>query len=103
MLCNFDDVSMTCLQCGYQAKRLPTYRLCAPVSTPTELMIGDVLEKWLTSAGITKDRVERLTKKVGKSGGCGCQQRQQWLNEKGVKLQRRVRALLERARKAYGL
>lgn len=103
MLCDFGNPQMTCPHCGYQAKRLPTYRTCSPVIAPTEVMIGDVLEKWLTSAGITKERVERLTKKVGKSGGCGCQQRQQWLNEKGVKLQRRLRALLERARKAYGL
>ena len=57
----------------------------------TPIMVGDLVEKALTSVGITQERVERLTRTDGKPGGCGCQGRKKWLNEAGVQVQRAIR------------
>ena len=43
------------------------------------------------SVGITKERVERLTRTEGKPGGCGCEGRKRWMNEQGVRVQKAVR------------
>lgn len=64
-------------------------------------MIGDVVEKALTGIGITKPLVERLTRATGKPGGCGCANRQKWLNEWGAKQQLRVRQAFFAAKKLY--
>lgn len=64
------------------------------------IMVGDLVEKALTSIGITQERVERLTRTAGKPGGCGCKQRQKWLNEKGIAVQKAIR---EAAKKVYGI
>lgn len=64
-------------------------------------MVGDVVERWLTRIGITKERVERLTRTAGKPGGCGCPARKKWLNEAGADLQRKARAALLAARRFY--
>jgi hypothetical protein len=53
--------------------------------------IGDLVERGLTAIGITKARVERLTRTKGKPGGCGCGARQRWLNEVGFKAQYAIR------------
>ena len=45
----------------------------------------------MASVGITKERVERLTRTEGKPGGCGCDGRKKWLNEAGAKVQYAVR------------
>lgn len=63
------------------------------------VMVGDLVERGLTALGITKDRVERLTRTAGKPGGCGCAARKKWLNEAGVRVQKVIRTA---ARKAYG-
>ena len=55
------------------------------------IAIGDLLERGLTSVGITKERVEQMTRTTGKPGGCGCQDRQRWMNEAGFRVQRAVR------------
>lgn len=101
-LCDFDNPKMTCPRCGYVAKRLPTYRECRPVPQPEwqPIMVGDLVEKALTAVGITQERVERLTRTAGKPGGCGCQGRKRWLNEKGVEVQKAIR---EAAKKVYGI
>jgi hypothetical protein len=65
------------------------------------IMLGDLLERGLTSIGITKSLVTRLTRTEGKPGGCGCQGRQKWLNTQGVKAQRLIRSALHRARDFY--
>lgn len=96
--CDFDNPSLTCPVCGYVAKRLPTYRECRPVPvTPWRpYKVGDAVERWLTSIGVTKERVEEWTRTAGKPGGCGCQNRQQWLNEWGDRVQIAIRSgLLE--------
>jgi hypothetical protein len=65
------------------------------------VMVGDLVEKALTSVGITKERVERLTRTAGKPGGCGCDQRKKWLNEAGAKVQYAVRDAGKTAAKFY--
>lgn len=102
-LCDFNNPEQTCPTCGYVAKRLPTYRECRPVPEQSwkPIPIGDLVERGLTALGITKERVERLTRTEGKPGGCGCQQRQKWLNEVGDKVQTDARNALIAAKKFY--
>ena len=64
-------------------------------------MVGDLVEKALTTVGITKERVERLTRTEGKPGGCGCDGRKKWLNEKGAAVQYAVRDAGQAAAKFY--
>lgn len=63
--------------------------------------IGDLVERGLTAIGVTKERVERLTRTQGKPGGCGCPARQRWLNEVGNRVQIEARNALIAARKFY--
>ena len=100
--CDFNNAELQCPVCGYRAKRLPTYRECRPIKQPEwkPIMVGDLVEKALTSVGITQERVERLTRTAGKPGGCGCQARKKWLNEAGVEVQKAIR---ETAKKVYGV
>jgi hypothetical protein len=102
-LCDFNNPHQTCPVCGYRAKRLPTYRECRPLPVKKwkPVMIGDLVEQALTSVGITKERVERLTRTEGKPGGCGCGARQKWLNEAGAKVQYAVRDAGQAAAKFY--
>lgn len=100
--CDFSE-SLTCPRCGYRARRRPTYRVCR---TPPERIwrpvpVGDLVEKWLTRVGITKERVERWTRTAGTPEGCGCEARKRWLNEVGNRVQRAVRRKLEAAHHFY--
>jgi hypothetical protein len=63
--------------------------------------IGDLIERGLTAIGITKERVEALTRTEGKPGGCGCAGRQKWLNEVGNKVQIDARNALIAAKRFY--
>lgn len=63
--------------------------------------VGDLVEKWLTRVGITKERVERWTRTAGTPEGCGCEARKRWLNEVGNRVQRAVRRKLEAAHHFY--
>jgi hypothetical protein len=102
-LCDFDAQTKTCGACGFVARRLPTYRECRPVPEKVwrPVAIGDLVEKGLTAFGITKERVEALTRTEGKPGGCGCAGRQKWLNEVGNKVQTDARNALIAAKKFY--
>lgn len=103
--CDFSNPAQTCSTCGYVAKRLPTYRECRPVPEKIwkPIPIGDLVERGLTALGITKERVEALTRTAGKPGGCGCgcAGRQKWLNEVGNKVQIDARNALIAAKKFY--
>ncbi len=101
--CDFNNPAMTCPVCGYRAKRPNTYRECRPVLEQVwrPVPIGDLVEKGLTALGITKERVERLTRTEGKPGGCGCEGRKQWLNEAGNRVQIKARNALIAAKKFY--
>jgi len=100
--CDFNNAELQCPVCGYVAKRLPTYRKCRPIKQPEwkPIMVGDLVEKALTTIGITQERVEKLTRTAGKPGGCGCQARKKWLNEAGVEVQKAIR---ETAKRVYGV
>jgi len=103
MFCDFDNATRTCPKCGYYAKRLPTFRECRPVPEKVwrPIAVGDAVERFLTSVGITKDRVERLTRTAGTPGGCGCEGRKKWLNEVGFKAQRAASEMGGMMRKFY--
>jgi len=55
------------------------------------IAVGDLVERGLTAVGITKERVEKLTRTEGKPGGCGCGARKKWLNDVGYKAQYAIR------------
>lgn len=97
--CDFNNPRLTCPTCGYRARRLPTHRECRPVPPRVwqPVAIGDWVEGRLRSVGVTKERVERLTRTAGKPGGCGCEGRKRWLNETGFKVQRAVRQAAQAA------
>ena len=87
---------------GDHIKVYDTIQRPQPDKPPDEwkpIMVGDLVEKALTSVGITQERVERLTRTAGKLGGCGCQARKKWLNEAGVQVQKAIR---DTAKKVYG-
>jgi hypothetical protein len=92
-LCDFNNPSKTCAVCGYKAKSLPTFRECRPVPAKRwrPIAVGDLVERGLTAVGITKARVEKLTRTEGKPGGCGCGARKKWLNEVGYQAQYAIR------------
>lgn len=101
--CQFSADCMTCPTCGYQARRLPTYRVCRPVPERPwrPFKVGDAVEKILTRVGITRERVERWTRTAGKPGGCGCEARKRWLNEWGDAIQLATWRTLLRVRDIY--
>jgi len=102
-LCDFNNSAQTCPACGYVATRLPTYRQCRPVSEKAwrPVPIGDLVERGLTAIGVTKERVEQWTRTEGKPGGCGCADRQRWLNEVGDRVQIHAREALLAAKRFY--
>jgi hypothetical protein len=102
-LCDFDNPTRTCPVCGYHARRLPTYRECRPVPEKVwrPVQVGDLVELWLTRAGITRERVETWTRTAGKPGGCGCDRRKRWLNERGNEVQRAARRAAFAVRRFY--
>lgn len=65
------------------------------------IMVGDLVEKALTTVGITKSLVQKVTRTEGKPGGCGCAKRQKWLNDAGVKVQVAARSALLKAKAHY--
>lgn len=101
MQCDFDTVNLRCRVCGYQARRLPTFRECRPppVAVFRPFMVGNFVEQCLSSLGVTKERVEQWTRTKGKPGGCGCASRQRWLNDWGVSVQKELRRLAEKYRR----
>jgi hypothetical protein len=61
--------------------------------------VGDTVERMLTSVGITKELVQRLTR----TKDCGCKARQRWLNQWGFRQQDRMERLLNKAARWYGI
>jgi len=70
----------------------------AIISVP-RVAVGDIVEKTLTSVGVTKE----LVKKITRAKDCGCAKRQQWLNEWGYKQQERLEVALNKAARWYGI
>lgn len=81
--CKFDDDTLRCARCGYQAKKMPTFRVCKTVvemareaveSKTTRrirvppIRLGEMATQVLSSVGITKERVSKV---LGRDCGCG--------------------------------
>lgn len=96
-LCEFDERTHECCRCGYQARRLPTFRACRPPPAVADrwrpLLLGTLLSRWLAVFGVTTARVESVTGKP-----CGCEHRRNKLDEWGVRVQVRARKALIRVR-----
>ena len=101
--CDFSSTDLKCPACGYVARKRNTYRECRPIKEKgwQPFQLGDAVEKALTAVGVTKDRVEALTRTAGKPGGCGCAGRKKWLNEVGAKVQTAARESLIGFRNTY--
>jgi hypothetical protein len=63
------------------------------------IAVGDTVERMLTSLGITKELVQRLTR----TKDCGCKARQRWLNQWGYKQQERIEKAVKTAAEWYGI
>lgn len=61
------------------------------------IAVGDVVERTLSSVGITKELVERITRRP-----CGCPARQKWLNQWGYARQRELARAVTKAAKIAG-
>lgn len=60
--------------------------------------LGDAVERVLTTVGITKELVQKITRKP-----CKCPARQQWLNQWGYRQQERIEKAVTTAAKWYGI
>lgn len=60
--------------------------------------LGDAVERTLSAVGITKELVQKITRKP-----CGCPARQRWLNEWGFRQQARIERAVNKAAKWYGI
>lgn len=59
--------------------------------------LGDLAEKALSSAGITKERVVAVKRWLGLNGSCGCEDRKQRLNAFGFWVTRVLNGKTEKA------
>ena len=101
--CDFANPRMTCAACGYKATKKRTTRVCRPVRQKQwqPVDVGDLVERGLSAIGITKARVEKLTRTAGKPGGCGCAKRKKWLTEVGNEAQIAARKAIHKAKDFY--
>lgn len=97
-----------CRACGWRVddQKKPWKSTCPQCEELKKLswkpiLIGDVVEKVLTSVGITKNLVTKLTRSQDKPGGCGCAARQKWLNEVGLRVQDAAKKAVVRAKLHY--
>jgi hypothetical protein len=60
--------------------------------------LGDAVERMLSSIGITKELVQRITRKP-----CKCPARQKWLNQWGYEKQAQVERIVKKAARWYGI
>ena len=101
--CAFKD--FVCVECGVRTDREDAIRQCPFVSSKEtfnnlpRVAVGDLVETMLTSVGITKELVQRLTR----TKDCGCKARQRWLNQWGYRQQDRIERLLNKAARWYGV
>lgn len=77
-------------------RRFATVRVRA--KTRQRFALGDAVERVLTTVGITKELVQKITRTP-----CGCHARQRWLNQWGYRQQERVERVVGKAAKWYGI
>jgi hypothetical protein len=75
MNCRWDS-ALKCQRCGYVSPVAGLLRTCPNAG------LGDAVESTLESVGITKERVQHVSKIIGVTD-CGCEGRKAWLNRIG--------------------
>ncbi len=78
-----------------------TCPVCPTIAQQSFVMVGDLVERVLSFVGITKAFAEKITRTEGKPGGCGCARRQKWMNDSGVRLQKKAAKILLAVRQFY--
>lgn len=81
-MCSFSADTLRCQRCGYQAKKLPTFRVCRTIPEIAQRIVqersakririppvplGRYAKKALSSIGVTP---ERVSKAMGRDCGC---------------------------------
>lgn len=79
-------------------KQFPQPRTTRPAPRRKRFALGDAVERTLSAVGITKELVQKITRKP-----CGCPARQKWLNQWGYKQQERIEQAVNKAAKWYGI
>jgi hypothetical protein len=103
LMCSFAADSKRCERCGYQAKRLPTFRVCRTIKEVAQkiaseqatrriavppIPLGSAAAGLLYAVGVTPERVKKV---IGKD--CGCDKRKATLDKVGAA----VASVIERA------
>lgn len=84
-------VDGVCVQCGH---RVPDELAGRPMVRECDLMaLGDDLERWLTSYGVTKERYVAVKQSLGLPPTCNCEARKEWLNRASRILHAKVQDL----------
>jgi hypothetical protein len=106
---------LTCAECGrvVRAPHTNAFASCPkpkvgdpykPPKPPRDLIaVGDIVASALEKIGVTKALVEKVTGTQGKPGGCGCQQRQNTLNQVGYVVQEKMHDGFDAAKQFMGL
>jgi hypothetical protein len=74
-------------------------RTSVTVNRRKRFALGDAVESMLTAVGITKERVQWLTR----TKDCGCAARARWLNRWGFEKQAQLERIVQKAAKWYGI
>ena len=107
-----DQYVLTCSKCGRVVKskyttasaNCPKPKIAERYQPPRDLIaVGDIVASALEKIGVTKALVEKVTGTQGKPGGCGCQQRQNTLNQVGYVVQEKMHDGFDAAKQFMGL
>jgi hypothetical protein len=79
-------------------KQFPQPKATRPAPRLKRFALGDAVERTLSAVGITKELVQKITRKP-----CGCPARQRWLNQWGYRQQERIEKAVNKAAKWYGI
>lgn len=87
MNCSFEeqDGYCKCIRCGLRVTK-SKYPCSKHNAECGQQGLGDNLERWLTSWGITKERYIAAKKLIGAPPTCDCDGRKEWLNKLGAYL-----------------
>lgn len=106
---------LTCMECGrvvltpYETVRAkcPKAKIGDIYTPPTIdnrnfLHVGNIVSSALSLIGITKELVTKITGTQNKPGGCGCEKRQDYLNEIGYSIQKKIYYSIEKLKVFIG-
>jgi hypothetical protein len=98
MLCDIGP-DLACRVCGRKVSSAAVKATCPSKHRLPRVAVGDLVERMLTSVGISKARVQQWLRVKD----CGCAKRQKWLNQWGYKQQDKIERLLNKAARWYGI